>query len=273
VLAFVLLATFAPGVETPEPFQRELPPRPVVTDSKGGAPPSPSAIVPILRRRSKSSATSTETDSGDILGDREVGRARVDIRPDGSAKVDVPSPLHFRGGVCAVGLCLGTRGVKRQSRKPVGLSTAPILIGLGGTFGWLPASTTAAREYLAQTRERRISTAIAWQRKQLARAAGEMSVRLGTILHDTSLSAPRRRVLVFELWDDASCAAESPMKGDALERERVESAVQTRQKIERFVQRWLPRGTAHGYSTAELSRLNARRCSSQPFRPYADESP
>jgi hypothetical protein len=269
VLAFLLLATLAPGVETPEPFEPERPPPP--TSSAGGrdgSPPSPAAIAPILRRRSRGGASPNPNEGDDILSDKETGRVRVDIRADGSAQVDVPRPFSLRGGICAAGLCLGTRGARRQSRKPVTLSTAPIIVGFGGAFGYAPASTTKAREYLAFTRERRVATALAWQRRQLAQAAGEMSVRLAALLHDDSLGAARRRAIVFELWDDAACAAERPIEGDTLERERVDSAAQTRAKIERFVQRWLPQGSALGFSAPELARLNARRCSSRPFRPY-----
>jgi hypothetical protein len=270
VLGLVLAVALAPP--TPEPFEADRAEEREASDRVRAEPPPPSSIVPILRRRARQDGGVRGAERrDDILGDRQAGRVRVDVRPDGSAKVDVPSPFAARGGLCALGLCLGTRGVKRQSNRPVALATAPILLGIGGTFGFAPASTNHARAYLERTRAQRVAQSIAWQRDRLARAPGEMSVRLASLLHDRSLTPARRRAIVFDLWDDAACAAEHA-SGDAVARERVAAAAASKAKIERFVQRWLPRGSTAGYADDELARLNARRCSAAAFRPYASSS-
>ncbi|MBC8071524.1 MAG: hypothetical protein IAG13_24565 [Deltaproteobacteria bacterium] len=205
----------------------------------------------------------------DVLGDRAVDQIRVRTRPDGSVEVEMPRSVYMRAAACTLGRCLGRRKIDRQSDKPIPQATAPVMLGISGTFGWTPASPRDATRLLERTREQRVQQAIAHQRRMLARSAGEISVRLGALLHDTALAPARRREIVFQLWDDAVCSASSVGRDDPLAAERMRAAQEARVRIERFVQRWLPRGSALGYSEAELARLNSGRCASRPFRPYA----
>jgi hypothetical protein len=87
----------------------------------------------------------------------------------------------------------------------------------------------------------------------------QLQGRLTALWGDGSLSAARRRALVFQMWDD--CAEEgSP--------EVLRHAEQARATIEAFVQRHLPEGSPQAFSEAELLALNERRVSRVRFEPY-----
>jgi hypothetical protein len=231
--------------------------------------PPPPTISQELRR----ATTSEEHPKGggvrdDVLGDRAVDQIRVHTRPDGSVEVEMPRSVRMRAAGCTLGRCLGRRKIDRQSDKTIPGATAPIMLGISGTFGWTPASPRDATRLLERTREQRVQQAIAYQRRMLARSAGEISMQLAALLHDTALAPARRREIVFQLWQDAVCSASSVGRDDPLAAERSRAAHEARIRIERFVQRFLARGSPVGYSEAELARLSGR-CASRPFRPYA----
>lgn len=73
-------------------------------------------------------------------------------------------------------------------------------------------------------------------------------------------SAPERRRLLFELWDDA-VEPDDPELGVAGARARA--------VIARYVRGHLPAGSADGFTVAELAQFNARRPKGRPqFTPY-----
>jgi hypothetical protein len=231
-------------------------------------PPSPT-ITPELRRSTdRDQPTRGGGVRDDVLGDRAVDQIQVRVRDDGSVIVDVPRSVRMRAAGCTLGRCLGRRKIDRQSDKPIPLATAPVMLGLSGTFGWTPPSPRDATRFLDLTREQRLKQTVASQRRMLEKSSGEVSVRLAALLHDHSLSPARRRSIVFQLWDDATCSALAVDHDDPLAPERARAAKQARDRIERFVRQWLPRGSALGYSEAELARLNSSRCAPRAFRPY-----
>jgi hypothetical protein len=230
----------------------------------------PPAMAPLLRRRiGLDERVPIGPRQGDVLGDRQVGRARVHVRADGSVSIDAPPSVALRPALCIAFQCLGPRGARRQSKKTIPFATAPVLFGIGGTFGYAPVSPRPVVRMLAETREARQRMAIAEQRRRLARSPAEMSARLAALLHDRSLEPASLRAIVFELWDDAGCSAdvESNEEPLAAETAATRAAVQTR--VEMFVRRFMPRGSDVGYTDSMLARFDARRCSARTFRPYA----
>jgi hypothetical protein len=105
------------------------------------------------------------------------------------------------------------------------------------------------------------------QRRRLRASPGETSVRLAELLHDPELDPVHRRELVFELWDDAACTEELTSDTAPLAEEKVEAARQSRERVEAFVARFMRPGSKDGYGSDELARLNAQRCSAEPFTP------
>lgn len=250
----------------------EAPPPPVPTPDDGGDRNEPPA--PMIRPEIWGSATRDEERPGggvrdDLLGDRAVGEIEVRFRPDGSARVDVPRSLHMRMAICGPGICIGTRGVKRRLNKPIELATAPVIFGIGGIFGWLPHSPRDATRLVERTRAQRIRPAIDTQRCRLERASGAISGPLADLLHDRKLGDACRPAIMFALWNHAACTATPAQIDEPLATERAAAAADARSRIETFGRRFIPHDAALGYSDRELTTLNAKRCSRDPFAPYA----
>ncbi len=270
--------TFAIAVLGPAPSIDAPPPRTRAADEvqlerARDEPPAPT-LTPEIRKRGtgpRDAPSPPGLAPPGVLEDRSVSPIEVRFRPDGSVQVDVPRSLHARAAACALGRCIGRRGVKSGSKDPIPHATAPVVLGLSGTFGWLPASPRDATRLLEQTREQRIRLAIDAQRARLERASGEISVKLGKLLHDRSIDDARRREIVFALWDDAACAAIPPEVDEPLAAERASAAGDARARIEAFVRRWMPRSSKLGFTSSELAKLNAKRCSPTPFVPYGVE--
>ena len=77
------------------------------------------------------------------------------------------------------------------------------------------------------------------------------------------------RATVFELWDDAGCATDVE-SNEPLAAETAAARAEVQARIEIFVRRFMPRGSDVGYTDSMLARLDAKRCSPRPFRPYAN---
>jgi hypothetical protein len=80
------------------------------------------------------------------------------------------------------------------------------------------------------------------------------------VWHQGTWSPAEKRDLLFRIWDEAA-EPDDPELGAA--------GAHARRIIADFVRHELPRGSADGYSDAELQQLNARRPPAQPrFDPY-----
>src|SRR5205085_8210368 len=88
--------------------------------------------------------------------------------------------------------------------------------------------------------------------EQLARSAEIMRKNLARLWAATADPAARRDAL-FTLWDE--CAEGEGSLGPAGQRARAE--------VIGWIRAYLPRGSAGGYSDAEVARLSARRSSQQ----------
>jgi hypothetical protein len=82
---------------------------------------------------------------------------------------------------------------------------------------------------------------------------------LASVWHDDALTTAARREILFLLWDE--CAEpDDPELGAA--------GQLARRTMEQFIRHKLPRGSANGFTEAELARMNARRARGPSFRPY-----
>jgi hypothetical protein len=179
----------------------------------------------------------------DFTGHHAADEVRVEIREDGSVKVDVPRPLRGVGGLCLLGLCLTTRGLRSGPgrKRPIELATAPVLAGLALGFGYVPASKTAATRLLANTADARAQRAVEWTKERLAETERELGQRLAQVLRDRSTTRARKHAIVRELWTDARAAARAEVSdGDELGQAKARSAAIVAETIERFVAAHMP---------------------------------
>jgi hypothetical protein len=210
----------------------------------------------------------------ELNGHHEADEVTVTIRADGTAKAHVPRSFRAAGGICLVGLCLSTRGVRRQpgaKRGPV-LSTAPVPFAIVFAFGYLPASKNAAVALLADSSDARVQQTIAWQGQALDDARRGMRRRLADIVGDPTLSPRSKRRIVFELWDDAATSAGAPTTEDTMARQRARAAADIADVVERFVAQRMPQGSELGYGPRELASRNASRHAAERFAPYRDRA-
>lgn len=110
---------------------------------------------------------------------------------------------------------------------------------------------------LDDTREERIARGGAYRRERLDRSA-ELVLRTLEQLWASELDPVRRRIALFELWDECD-EGEGP-RGEAGERARA--------MIIGWIRTRVPRGSADAYSVEEIGELDARRGSTQSFTPY-----
>lgn len=163
----------------------------------------------------------------------------------------------------------------------------PSGIGMGGPTEWLRALSEqeldagAKTEFLNLTRELRIQLAVEFTRQLLRTRLGELERELQAISSDASMSLQGRKELLFNRWDECDerfalgqPGAEVPQEAlSEIDRDRLAAADTARRTIEAFIRRQHARGSARGYTAAELQGLNKRRLSAQPFAPYNPARP
>jgi hypothetical protein len=113
-------------------------------------------------------------------------------------------------------------------------------------------------QFLDSTRAERVHMGARFRREQLAMASQRMQRNLERLW--TTVPDPiERKRLVFELWDD--CAESGPA-------DLIEAGAAARAMVVGFILARLPRGSATGYTNAELVELNRTRRSTAMFAPY-----
>jgi len=278
-LILSLALGWAPPSETQRPPEERItaPPPPGGSPS-GGAPPAPrlqETPAPISRARPADLGLERLEDGSYRYVDPD-GRFTMTLAPDGRAyfadRWRRPSSADAQNGT------IGRRpGARSPARKPMGM-------GMQGPLEWLlrasghDLSTAAKMGALRETEAFRTDLAIAWNRAQVAKRLRELPADLLAVWGDESLSAERRREIVFEHWDacedrllleTAGIPAQAVVSVDRLRRQAGEQA---RDMIESFVQRELS-DADEAFTDTELQRFNARRVSVEAFAPYADPDP
>lgn len=211
----------------------------------------------------------TRTREGNYLYVDPGKRFTVAINPDGSVR------FGDRWGRDQHGQRMKGGGWALRQIGPSG-------IGMGGPTEWLRAlseqelDASAKTEFLNLTRELRIQLAVEFTRQLLRTRLGELERELQAISSDATMSLLGRKELLFNRWDECDerfaigqPGAEVPQEAlSEIDRDRLAAADTARRTIEAFIRRQHARGTARGYTAAELAELNKRRLSAQPFAPY-----
>jgi hypothetical protein len=179
--------------------------------------------------------------------DVEGIRLRAHVAPDGRITFQDGPPIEDVGPMATLG--------DRDTRTPGSIGMGfrfDLNDGLWDAVGQDPLRTE--RQYLLrETEELRNRLSTRARRVDEERAILALGEELRAVAADRSLSAARRREEVFALWDD--CAT------DAI-------GVRARTLVEDFIRERFPAGTALAYTPTELTRLNRRRATGQPFDPY-----
>jgi len=151
---------------------------------------------------------------------------------------------------------------------------------------------SAKRAFLQQTEDLRERLARSATKQRLQQALVRLPQHLIAVWSDETHTFAERRVMLFELWDEAeeedrdeptppsggvsmgAVSATLPVEAvpdraglDADARRRA-AGERARRRIEAFISKVAPSGSEHAFSPAELERLNARRRSRQRFDPY-----
>jgi len=222
-------------------------------------------------------------------------RFRAQIHADGRVEFQEMSRVRDFG-VCNSGECapFGTMG--RYLRDPArwrskfemsarevesrihapDLAPSQMNIGIGAKFGPSLLSGRLRAEFLRDTSVLRMHLAEKVERRRLDAALARLEARLEEIWSAKNIPFPRRRELIFRLWDESievSSPAEPSAQDDDLARahaERAEhAAIEGRRRILRFIRTHAPAGSTQAYTAEELRRFNARRLSKEAFAPYA----
>ena len=107
---------------------------------------------------------------------------------------------------------------------------------------WLLDETRALRDQLASE----------YRRRELQGANRELERTLRGVLDDSKLTLAKKHEAIFLLWQDCG-----------------EDAVDHRHAVDRFVRRYMPKGSAVGFLADELEHFNNSRKGLQKFQPYA----
>lgn len=139
-----------------------------------------------------------------------------------------------------------------------------------GVRGHDPAGAAKAG-FLTRTAALRTKLAHQDMRRQMGAALDRLEDALVRLWADPDIDLARKRALLFARWDGLADAP--PLSGGVsdLDRLRASYAQRARRRIEAFVRRELPRGTANAFSAAELQHLNASRRAPIEFAPYRQE--
>lgn len=150
---------------------------------------------------------------------------------------------------------------EEQRKRP---KTVPLISGSFDVTDWLMRMAgrdpymAAKLRFLDRTRAERVELAAEYRQELLRNVTVIVRAHAARAWEAPGTAAEKRRLL-FELWDECIEG------GSEDERQAAELA---RAAILGFVQSHLPAGSEHGYSAEELTELNRKRSSKQPFSPY-----
>ena len=246
----------------------ELEPRAIVEGLESARAPPPRGLLDAPaapQPRDELDFELQPTGDGGFVAQTSVFRAR--IHPDGTVSFDDERSIGFEG----VGRKRNPRSGGRPGSGPAGDrddAWTPNLPTVRVRFDVTDMLMRAAGDdpygarkqaFLDATRDTREGLARAARSERLARSTASIRGHLAAIWAREDMPPPRRRRLLFELWDEAS--EDGP-------EEVVRTARAVRGIIEDFVRNELPRGSEHAYPPRELERLNAERASRARFEPY-----
>ncbi len=273
-----LLVTVALGWAPPSetrmpPEERITAPPPPGGAPSGGPPPAPvlqERPAPIVRARPADLGLERLPDGAYRYVDSER-RFTMTVAPDGRAyfadRWRRPSSADAQNGK------IGRRpGASSFAGKPGGF-------GMQGPLEWLLRAsghdllTGAKMSALRETEAFRTDLAVAWSRGQIQKRLRELPADLLAVSKNASVSAQRRREILFEHWDaceDRLTTDTAGIPADAvvsIDRMRREAGEQARQTILDFIRRELSE-PQEVFTAAELARFNTRRVSVARFDPY-----
>lgn len=125
-----------------------------------------------------------------------------------------------------------------------------------------------------RTFDLRLGIAVAFAEKNIDLRIRTLYVDLLELWSASETPAIERRAKIFERWDecDETMRVKLPGFEDAVDTRidalRKSAGQRAREKIDAFVRRQLPKGSADAYPDAELERLNRHRHSKARFAPY-----
>ncbi|MEM7677274.1 MAG: hypothetical protein AAF449_14835, partial [Myxococcota bacterium] len=209
-------------------------------------PPDPSPIVRLKLKR---------TAGGGFLYKTPTFSAQIE--PDGHVVIQD----RLVQGVISPGEVVQGHGVQPLIIKPpmagVKFDVTDVVMTAVGDDPYLHRKLT----FLEETSELRAELAARACEERLSKALYTLRSDLEQIWDDSTVPAARRRLQLFQLWDDCAEATDDETV--------VGYAEQARATIIAFIQERLPETSAFAYSSAELIALNRRRHSSVAFDPYA----
>ncbi len=288
-----------PSLSSPSPDNGHArPPAPTQAESRPSETPG---LLTGMRANAHASAIAERggvvVDPALLRGSHAAYRDGVDMPGVGSGGVQGPAGLPNP----AADYVFGVEKGKRVYKDPNGHFVATLRadgrvdfrnkagkaswtqLGIGDPGGLLSkaaGSDPNARlkaKLLKATFEMRLGMAVKFQKRQLDKGLARLEKDLDKIWTDARHTLPARKVLVFERWDECEEPGDLepgaiPGFGESdtseLDKARQEAAGAARRKIVKFIRGRAPKDSADAYTTAELSKLNARRVSTQPFKPY-----
>ena len=112
----------------------------------------------------------------------------------------------------------------------------------------------AARlKFMKETREIRFKMATESKQHNKSNARFQAKQRLQAVWNDNTLSAKRRRSILFELWDESN---------------ESEGGIFIKDSIVGFINKTIPRHSRHAFTPEEIRLANRSRQSSMRFDPY-----
>lgn len=246
------------------------------------AAPPPRVVPQVVPSARDASGPPLESLGDGRLRHRGDGFTAI-VHPDGSVEF-----RDRRGQLDAsfLGFDLRARTMKkpRDERAPSDAAFAdraifpmgqvPIFGGIGGSFGGLADWTLkerhggAKRAFLEATSELRLGLAYAWQRERLEEQLAGLGARLVKIWRDPTLPLAERKRRLFALWDE--CEEESEAPAEPLDALRQAGGAAARAKIEAYILKVAPEGSAQSFTPRDLEVFNKRRRSRGRFDPYAE---
>lgn len=107
--------------------------------------------------------------------------------------------------------------------------------------------------FMRETEELRHRLEAEHRRQQMARGLRGLRGRLSRVWGTESRSHAQRRRRIFQIWDEIA---------------EDGSSAGARELVITFIRETLPQGHEHAYTTAEISRFNGERESTERFEPY-----
>jgi len=151
-----------------------------------------------------------------------------------------------------------------------------------GRYGYLPEPAIGMSRFMDRTFALRLDMRVEAARDDLAAAARAQRRQLEGLWRDPTLDDDGRRAALLGMWSDIEPVEPvEPVDGDvpleqaaneALARAQRDAAVQARAEIVRSVRKHAPKGSAAGFTSAQLRRFNRGRSQAARFEPYAPAS-